>query len=211
MPLGGWGCSGRPGHRGGTTCVQVDRNTQFPLTPSGCSIPGSLPTASSWVEHFCPVNLLWCGLHSAHLLHPREVMCFLGDALLTHLNWLCISFLSEGFAPIRTNLTSDFFQFAFIWGAQGFLFDSKLMALIPSQMSLVLSHCVIQEWPRPQLLLEMEGSCQNTEHWTPTCWPEQSDPPSNVKERPLWARHRNSNRSRAQTHAFSRSYLRCLG
>ena len=87
-PLRGWGCSGHQVTEGELYVSRAPGSPSFRWTPSSCSIPGSLPTASSWVEHFCPVNLLWCGLHSAHLLHPREVMCFLRDALLTHPDWL---------------------------------------------------------------------------------------------------------------------------
>ena len=159
-------------HRGGTACVQGDRNTLFPLDPSHHSITGSPAHGLFLSPAFLPGEFSSGVASSARLLHPREVMCFLGDALLTHPDWLYISFPCEAFAPIPTNLTSHFFPAPLYQWAQGFLFDFRLVALITSQMSLVLSHCVVQAWLSPQLWLEIEESCQNTEHWTRTCWLE---------------------------------------
>lgn len=99
----------RSDHRGGTACVQGDRNTLFPLDPSRCSVIGFPAHGLFLSRAFLPGEFSSGGASSARLLHPREVMCFLGDALLTHPDWLYISFPCEAFAPIPTNLTSDFF------------------------------------------------------------------------------------------------------
>lgn len=77
--------------------------------PSHCSIIGSPAHGLFLSRAFLPGEFSSGGASSARLLHPREVMCFLGDALLTHPDWLYISFPCEAFTPIPTNLTSDFF------------------------------------------------------------------------------------------------------